>query len=38
VDYLSPAQQQVARELARQWIVSPPPTWTEAAADVVGLG
>jgi 5-methylthioribose kinase len=38
VDYLSPAQQQVARELARQWIVSPPPTWTEAAADVVVLG
>jgi 5-methylthioribose kinase len=31
VDYLSAEQQQRVRKLARNWIVDPPQTWSEAA-------
>jgi hypothetical protein len=38
VDYLTPGQQQAVRELAGQWITSPPTSWPVATATILSTG
>jgi len=35
VDYLTPAQQQAVRQVASQWLVSPPQSWGDMTAAVL---
>jgi hypothetical protein len=30
VDYLSPNEQHCVREIGRDWLIHPPPTWADA--------